>query len=446
MSVTSSLAAEVITTRTEDIPDSVMDAVKAMTIDHMGLPFMGRRYTGDALCAFAKDTLGQGEAVLLGEHIRVSPGLAAGINAQMTQNSGMESTGPGLHPGPLLVHTAFAAAQKNKVSGANMLAAIAIGYDLNARFHLSRTIDEDVRHLNCVAAAVACRVFGYSETTTARAMSVAWEIPLRSLRYLKPKVVKRISPFPMGHLFAAQAGFQAASLAHNGLDAVPDEIDTLGDEYDLDGLLNTSRRFHFAEDGLFLKKWPSSNLCHMVLQSVTEIVERENIRPRDIETLKVGLPDLYTIPHQTDPAPDSYWQGIYSAPWAISMATHGIEPGPDWFTTERFSDPSARALAAKVEIVEHPPASKALAAKDFLGVEGWVELKTSKGTFKETKTMAETDGAPTSPLPLDQLEDKFKRLVLPDLGEGQTERALIALNSLEACEDVNKIAAALLCP
>ena len=60
----------------------------------------------------------------------------------------MENTGPGLHAGPLVVHTALAMGQRTGAGGADMLTAIALGYDLNARFHLARTADEDLRHLN----------------------------------------------------------------------------------------------------------------------------------------------------------------------------------------------------------------------------------------------------------------------------------------------------------
>ena len=288
------------------------------------------------------------------------------------------------------------------------------------------------------------RLLECDEEITAQAVSLAWEIPMRTLQYMKPKVRKRISPFPMGHLFAAQAGFQAAVLAQIGLDTLPDEIDYLGDEYDLGRLADTSNRFHFVEDGLFLKKWPSSNLCHMVLHLVTEIVRREHLSPDDIQSIRVGLPDLYTIPHQDDPAPDTYWQGIYSAPWAISMCVHGIAPGPDWLTIERLADPSCRNIAAKVEIVEHPPASKAVAAKDFLAVEGWVELTTGKGIYKESKTMANTAGSPTTPLTREQLTNKFKQLVEPDLGLDGTGHLLDALNELDSCDNINTITATLL--
>ena len=109
-----------------------------------------------------------------------------------------------------------------------MLTAIALGYDLNARFHLARTADEDLRHLNMVGAAVAAKLLGLDIGTTADALSMAWEFPMRRRLYLKPKVPKRVSAFPMGHLFTARVGVQAALMARHGYPNLVDEIDQLG--------------------------------------------------------------------------------------------------------------------------------------------------------------------------------------------------------------------------
>ena len=351
----------------------------------------------------------------------------------------MENTGPGLHAGPLVVHTALAVGQRTGASGAEVLAAIALGYDLNARFHLARTADEDLRHLNMVGAAVTAKLLGLDVVATADALSMAWEFPMRQRLYLKPKTPKRVSAFPMGHLFTARCGVQAALMARYGYPNLVDEVDHLGDEYDLDALVVRSPGYESITRGLFLKPYVASHLCHMVLQTVSELVEANHIHPGEITSIEAGLPHIYTIPHQHDPSPGNFWESIYSVQWAISMVAHRVLPGPDWCTEARLADPSSRALAEKVRIVEHPPATAALGRKDFLGVDGWVRLEARGRQFGGARSMADTYGSPTTPMSAAMLEEKFLRVSEPTLGHRQAGAAWERLNDIDRIDDVREL-------
>lgn len=441
MTVTSSIAAEVVETAFEDIPAAAVNQVKDLFVDQVGISFMGHHFTGDALAKYVAQAAGPEEALLLGPGVRSPVELAAGFNAQMAQNAGMENTGPGLHAGPLVTHTAFAVAQRAGASGQDMLAAMAIGYDLNARFHLARTADEDVRHMNMVAAAIASRLLSLDVDHTATALSLAWEFPMRQRLYLKPKTPKRVSVFPMGHLFTARAGVQAALMADNGFATLGNEIDELGDEYNLDALADRSDAFGFVSNGLFLKPWVSSHLCHMVLQLISEMMDANDLEPGDITAIKVGLPHIYTIPHQNDPAPNNYWEAIYSVQWGISMIAHRVAPGPEWVTPQRLGDSSARALATMIEVVEYPPSSAALEKKDFLAIEGWVELETASNSYSGSKTMAQTHGSPTTPMTEEMLSAKFRRVTEPSLGADGAQAAWNAVKEVESYSDVGRLAA-----
>ncbi len=439
MSVTRVLADEIVGTDPASIPDEAMDLVRAMFVDHVGIAFMGHQFTGEGLIGYARDLGGAAEALLLGTDVYAPMEIAAGVNGQLAQNAGMENTGPGLHAGPLVVHAALAVGQKTGASGADVLAAIALGYDLNARFHLARTADEDLRHLTMVGAAVAARLLRLDVDTTADALSMAWEFPMRQRLYLKPKVPKRVSAFPMGHLFTARSGIQAALMARYGYPNLADEIDQLGDEYDLDALTRRSPGYESITRGLFLKPYVASHLCHMVLQTVSELVDANEIAPGEITRVEVGLPHIYTIPHQSDPSPETFWESIYSAEWAISMVAHRVPPGPDWCTPGRLADPSSRALARRVRIVEHPPATAALARKDFLAVDGWVRLETGGRVLTGTKTMAETYGSPTTPMTSMMLEEKFLRVSEPTLGRRRAQSAWSQLSRVDECGDVREL-------
>ena len=181
----------------------------------------------------------------------------------------------------------------------------------------------------------------------------------------------------------------------------------------------------------------------MVVQSIQELVEENDIKPEEIVSIKTGMPDVYLMPHQNNPHPSRYWEAIYSTAWCFAMVIHRLPAGPDWFTEERIADQKYHDLTDKIEIVEHPPATKAFQALDLPAVEGWVDIKTTRGDFSRTKTMNDTWGSPATPMPDDVFKGKFMRVVEPSLGRDDADNLFAALSGVEQCERVDDLSAAM---
>ena len=436
MSVTQQLAAEIHGTGLNDIPAGAIDRMARLFVDHVGISYMGYRETGAELAAYATGIGGAEEAVLLGTAKRVSCEVAAAVNAQLARNTDFEDTGPGLHPGPVIVHTALAVGQRCGSSGRELLAAMAMGHELNCRFFFGSIVGPDIRHANMVAAVIAARLLALDAEGIERALSLAWEFPIKTINYTKPKTPKRITALGMGNIFSARTGVQAALMALHGFRSVKDEIDQLDDLYNLDALVDRSRAFHHTEHSVFLKPWPTS---HVVMQAIDELVEAHQLEPEDIVEIRTGLPDVYLMPHQNDAAPETYWEAIYSTAWAAAMIIHRVPPGPEWFTLEKIADPRCRATAAKIHIVEHPPATEAFQRLDLPTVEGWVEIETHNEVLKAQKTMAQTYGSPTRPMPDSMFDDKFLRLVGPSIGDQAAAQLLDALREVKDLPDLREL-------
>jgi 2-methylcitrate dehydratase PrpD len=385
-------------------------------VDQIGVTYMGHEATGKALCAYAADADGKPEALLIGTDQKTSCGLAAGINAQVGRNADFEDTGPGLHPGPLVVHTALAVAQRCGSSGQELLAAMALGYDLNARFFKASTAGPDVRHNTMIAAAITAKLLDLDQDKIARALSLAWEFPIKAANYTRPRVSKRISALGMGHFFSAQNGVQAALMTTHGFESVVDEVDQLGDVYDLDILVDQSKRYHDIEHALFLKPWPTSHACHAVIQSIEDLMTTHDLTASDITAVRAGLPDIYLMPHQNNNHPETYWEAVYSVAWSFAMVIHRVPPGPAWFTASRIKDQVYHALTECITGVEHPPATEAMKTLDLESVDGWVELETAKGTLRAERNMRDTYGSPTTPMPEEMFKGKFMRTAEPSIG------------------------------
>ena len=169
-------------------------------------------------------------------------------------------------------------------------------------------------------------------------------------------------------------------------------------------------------------------------------MEEHRITVEDIERVTVHLPDIYLRPHQYDPSPDTFWEGIYSVQWGTALGILGVEPGHDWFTEERFGDPAARAMARRIEIVEDPEGSKVFAARRFHEVRNTVELHARGRTYSKAALMYDVLGSPGYPMPEDMFEDKFHRLSDPAIGHERAESLLGALRGLASISNANDLA------
>ena len=440
MSITRQLAEEIVGTTHDGVPEAARLQIRRLIADQVGVAFLGMKLTGAAFAGYARVLGGTPDAVLMGTNLRVPAELAAGINAQVCRNTDYEETGPGLHAGPVVAMTALAVGERVGASGRDVVAAAALGYELNARFFFARR-DGDIRHLGVTAAAIAARLLGLDAAATNRALGLAWELPSKSVVYQVPKTPKRVSRLGMANVVSARQGVQAALLVAQGFDALPDELDTLADQYDLAALARSPAPYRHTATQLMLKPWPASRLCHGAIQMAERLMREHALRPEQIERVVLGLADIYLMPHQNDPAPDDYWQAIYSVQWNLAMALLGVPPGPDWSAARRLRDPVARALAARIELREDPEATQAMRALRWLDLPNTIELHAGGRVFRERILFHDVLGSPGAPMPPAMFDGKFRTLVAPALGAERAARLLDALHAIDDAPDIRAVTA-----
>lgn len=440
------LAQEMHATQWKDIPAVAQDAAKRLLIDQLGITFMGAAFTGKELHAYADALGGREEALLFGTNLRLPSELAAGINAQACRNTNFEESGPGYHIGPLCVHVALAVGQQFHRSGAEVLAALATGYLHSVRFHAARRADKGSPHLRTVGAAIAARLMGLNTTDIATAMSLAWESPFRNHSFpifAPPPTAKRISPIGMQMLYHARAGVQAATMIRVGFPALTDEVDrVVAAEYDA-AVLTGPAPWPGVNDQMELKPWVSSRHCQAALQAMHELMERRPIDARKVTAVRLQLSAMYLRPHQWEPAPENFWQAIYSTQWATSMLLQRIPAGPQWVTPERLADPFSRALAARVTITEDTASTEAYGNLRPHDVNGIVEIDVDDETLHARTTMGQVYGSGHKPMPAAMQEAKFFEATSLNLKPAQAKALWEKLQGFEAVGDVNEVVGAI---
>lgn len=443
MGITRSLIAETMDTDLGNIPEAAVDRMRRALVDTVGTTYGGWPVIGRQLGAYAREVGARPEAVVIGDGMRTSCEMAAGINAQMARTMDFEEGGPGLHIAPSLIHTVLAVGQRTGASGAEMLATACVVYEINARFHYANRAGDIQRHIPVCLTLAAARLLGLDRETTNLALGLSWNYPVRKSLPARPPAPKRISRIGFGNLWQCQAGIQSALLAMNGFGELPDELEHRDDEYRIDELASSPDPFFYTADQLQLKVWPASRQCHGALQLLRDLIAEHDLSLPEIDRIRLGLPAFYLKPHMFDPGPETYWEAIYSVQWAAALAILDVEPGPAWFTEARLADPAARDLAARIEIEEDRESTRIWDSRYLADVINTVTVSARGRTHRRSVTMRDAIGGAGNPMPKEVLDDKFLRQVRPLVGEQSATRLIEALWSIESVPNARDLAALL---
>jgi 2-methylcitrate dehydratase PrpD len=447
MGITHHLAKEVVQAAFKDIPLTAATRVKHALLDDVGIAFLGYSMAGGPLIEYAKDIGGgRPESTLIGDGSKVSCVTAASVNAQMAYDTNFEETGPGHHAFSPHAQTALAIGQRVGASGQDIIAAIAIGYEINGRFQRALLPYNVVggtqgkRHIPITVAMTAGKLLGLDAVQLNHAIGIAWyfqpqpsEFNWRNLWW------KRLGN---PHIGFCHMGIQAALLAQKGFEG---PIDIIDKEvfYDLDRLTHSPSPYHYPANELHMKPYMTSRPNHPGIQAALEIVTDEGLDPTEIEEIIYRGPELTSIYPFNNPEPTEYWDAIYSVQWAFAAALLGYQPGRDWYSPQRLQDATIRAIALRVRT----EVSSAVADLDPAGTTNVgerpvneVEIIARGKSFSRWKTGDQTLGSPTTPMSKEQLTKKFTTQVASIVGERQSSDLLSLLFDLEQQANLDKVA------
>lgn len=305
ISISSQLANYAAKTTLERIPAPVVERAKQVILDEMACAHFGRRSLGGDLAARYVATLGgPQEALVLGTSLKMPAPYAAMANG--AAGHGEEVDGAhviGGHPGATLVHAAVALAERQRVSGAELINAVVLAYDVGIRLveACGGKFAMKARHhlysdfLYSIGAAVAgCRLLGLEPIRYCHAMALCTfqTNALASLYQEKRHISKS---FCNGQF--AFAGVSAALMSAAGLEGVEDILGTR------DGLLDTwgaeggaaAVTRQLGEDwsilGANFKFINAGYPIHAAVEAATTLAAEHRLQASDIESVHVGMPE-----------------------------------------------------------------------------------------------------------------------------------------------------------
>lgn len=370
---------------------------------------------------------GAGQSTAIGLTEKVPAPTAALVNGTLGHALDFDDTHvPSiLHPSASVVPAALAAAEAVGASGAELLAAIAVGNEITIRLGnagYDPGINNSVffeRGLHATSicgalgsAAAAATVMGLDAEKIAHAMGIAASMGAGLLEANRAGgTVKR-----MHCGWAAHSGVVAAQSAEAGLTGPPTVLEGrfgffqayCGEVYDEAALLD-DLGVVWATGDCFVKPYPTNVFTHSGIDAALAL-RAKGLKPEEIEAVEIGVPTPVTRtiaqPREAKIRPESGYHAQFSGPFTFAIALGGgggLGVYLDDFTDAKVADPVLLDLASRITHVGHPVADDIFPAH-FPSIVT-VTLKTGETIVEEVLT---TRGTSERPLSDDEVMVKFR--------------------------------------
>src|SRR5262252_774005 len=288
-----------------EMPPEVVAKTKLHTLDTIAAMVSGSRLKAGEMAARYVDSLGgKPQATVIGTGIvtsTVNAALANGMAAHGDETDDSHLRGR-FHPGCGIVPAALAAAELADCSGADLLRAIALGYDIGARFifalgfgklyterHSTHSLATNFGATAAASAILQLKPYGVRHAFSFAAQQASgvpyWE---RDLEHVE-------KAFDFGGM-GARNGVSAATMVASGMTGIDDPLSgernmftALGDKPKPQELVaELGKRFEVIDTSI--KKWCVGAPLQSVLDSVTELLKDPDVRAGRVKRIVVDMP------------------------------------------------------------------------------------------------------------------------------------------------------------
>ena len=302
---TRQLAEYAVSTRIESLPEAVKERARHVIFDEMACAYFCQRSTAGPLAArYAMSFGGAPEASILGTNYKCSAPYAALANG--TAGHGEEVDGAhvlGGHPGASIVHAAVAMAERQHVTGAELLNAVVLGYDIGVRVMKAMGgifVVKQKYHLHADfvyafgATAAATRLMGLDATRHCHALALAsFQTNGLIAMYAEQRHISK--SFCNGQY--AFAGVSSALMSAAGLEGNEDMfgaphgiLDAWGTG-DSRAALTGQLGHDFSIMSANFKFLNAGYPIHAAVEAASKAIAASGCKLEEIESVRVGMPE-----------------------------------------------------------------------------------------------------------------------------------------------------------
>jgi len=430
---TAVLADFAATLKHDDIPERTREYCKIVLLDALACALAGHQGEETHQVAALASALAQSkEASVLGAE-RSSLAGATLLNAYLVTAVTMcDVHRPTLtHITPEVVPPALAIAERDGLSGRDLLVALAAGFEITTRIGIGLDFAEFRKrgwHGPGVigpfgAAAAVGRLLGFNAETMARAFGLAGSQSAGTFAAWGTPTVK------FHQCRGALSGLMAALLAQQKFVATREFL-TAQDG----GLYNTytnggkpaaatadlGKRWELEQ--IALRLWPSASTIQGFITALFDLVEKHQVAAGEVKKLRAAMSKTAVDMHGIFPRYQGKFEALLSTHYVAAAILHDRELTLAQFEPARYEDPQLRKFAAEqVEVHADPALSGVMAA---------IEAQMADGSSVRLRC-EHPRGSPENPLTRTQVENKFRAYAGARLPDAAIEKVIAAVARLE---------------
>jgi 2-methylcitrate dehydratase PrpD len=444
---TLALASFAATLEYERIPERTREYTKNLLLDALACAIAGDRGEETSQVeAFVSALAQSSESSIIGGD-RLSLAGATLLNAYLITAVTMCDVHRSTltHITPEVVPPALAIAERDGVSGRDLLVALAAGCEVTTRIGLGLDFPEFRRrgwHGPGIigpfgAAAAVGRLLRFDAGTMASAFGLAGSQAAGTFAAWGTPTVK------FHQCRGALSGLMAALLAQQEFVATQEFL-TATDG----GLYNTytnggkpeaavaSLGERWELEQIALRLWPSASTIQGLVTALFDLIEQHEVKPEAVRRIRVSLSKVGNDMHGIFPRYKGKFEALLSSHYAVAVILHDRELTLAQFEPRRYNDAKLKTFAAEnVEVREDA---------SLTGVQTVVEAELTDGRTIRVRSDVPR-GAPEKPLTRAQIEAKFRTYAKGRLPDARIEEVITAVTRLEELSSVGTLMDLLRC-
>ncbi len=444
--LTQRLAEFVVDTRTRDIPPPVLAGSRYALIDTLVCALAGTLEPAAELAAqWAQEMGARGQATVWGRNLTTSVAEAAFANGIAGHALDFDDSLPSLrgHPSTTMGPAALAVGEVAGSSGADVLAAFALGLEIAGKVGRALGPGHYVRGWHTTATG------GVFSATTAAArlwkldatqLQTAWGLAASQVSGLVRNFGTMTKPFHAGH--AARSGVLAAWMAQRGFTANENIFDGANNFFatyggnDGEPLEKTielmGKPWEMLEPGIYVKRWPCCYCNHRPVGGMLKLIAQHGIRADEVDAVEIGfLPGSDTA--LVSENPQTGLEGKFSIEYnAAAVLLDGK------LTLETFTDPMVQRPAVR-NLMKKVKRYRIEAKGTYSGVVGYTDVMIATKRGRHTLRVDHAPGSPEWPMTEADRDEKFLDCAGRVLGEPGAQQLLGLMRGFESVPNIRAL-------
>ncbi len=438
----------------DDLPVAAVESAKREVLDSLATALGGSTRPGVAeLVDMVKEWGGTGQSTIIAYGLKCPAPNAAQVNGTMIHALDYDDGHQValVHIGCVAVSACFAVAERmGKVSGKDLITAIALGGDFLARLGLASKPESSALssgwHPTTLfgflgAAAMAGKLMGFDDEKMINALGLAYhQCGGAGSGVSDGALAKRMGPG-----LAASAGIKAALMAERGITGDRDPLEGrtglfntyMGGDYDVNIFTSElGKRFEGVNIGD--KPYPCCGLTHACIDAALALMSRHDIKADRIQDITVyGGDSVYGLsqPPEVKCAPRTITDAQFSVPWVVATALVRGKVTVDDFTNEALKRREVLDIAQKVSAVLDTSMNRH-------GVGPGGVIINMKDGEEYTEEVEHCLGSVERPMDFDDCAAKFRECAacsIKPLHAGTVEKVIEMIANLEKLDDATEI-------